>query len=157
MRRLLRKILILGLEQLPNGRWIIRQISLEVATSCSSDSSLESDQIEKGEVEDDSCAIVSSILNRNKIASLEEAIRPNLPIPRGNGNYIELSCHQNSRSPSVIIDISDGLLLFHKLKFDKLIANLNRMISNISASNLSKDLGDIKVSLNKIYGGVNYL
>ena len=71
--------------------------------------------------------------------------------------YIELSCHQNSRSPSVIIDISDGLLLFHKLKFDKLIANLNRMISNISASNLSKDLGDIKVSLNKIYGGVNYL
>ena len=87
LRRLLRKNLILGQEQLPNGRWIIRQISLEVATSYSLDSSLESDQIEKGEVEDDSCAIVSSILNRNKIASREEAIRPNSPIPRGNGVY----------------------------------------------------------------------
>ena len=87
LRRLLRKNLILGQEQLPNGRWIIRQISLEVATSCSSDSSLESDQIEKGEVEDDSCAIVSSILSRDRIASREEAIRPNSLIPRGNGVY----------------------------------------------------------------------
>ena len=47
LRRLLRKNLILGQEQLPNGRWIIRQISLEVATSYSLDSSLESDQLRK--------------------------------------------------------------------------------------------------------------
>ena len=87
LRSLLRKNQIQGQEQLPNGRWIIRKISLEVAISRLSDSSLESDHIEKGELEDDSCAIVDSILNPDRIASREEAIRPNSPIPRGNGVY----------------------------------------------------------------------
>ncbi len=95
LRRLLRKNLILVQEKLPNGWWIFRQISLEVATSCSSDSSLESDQIGKGEVEDDSCVVVSSILNRDRIANREEAMRPNSPIPRSNGvNFTvgQMSC-----------------------------------------------------------------